>query len=247
MPSFFRSNLNILLKKFGYEFIKIANEPYGIRWLNDIKRLSIAYHKNINIAFDVGANVGTTSIEMLEYSNQVFAFECHPDTFKKLEHSLTGKNAYAFEIALSDVSGSNVFYDYGDLGYINSLSPNSRYAVRFGKKPSELHVITSTIDKFCAQQNVFQIDILKIDTEGHDFIVIKGAERMLRNNAITFIYFEFNNFVQEKGTSGGSLNEVTEFLSKFGFQFVGTYTDYILTENKMFVVANALLFNPNAC
>lgn len=34
---FFRSSLNMLLKKFGYEFTKIANEPYGIKWLNDIK------------------------------------------------------------------------------------------------------------------------------------------------------------------------------------------------------------------
>jgi hypothetical protein len=53
---------------------------------------------------------------------------------------------------------------------------------------------------------------LKIDTEGHDFNVLKGAERMLRNNSIAFIYFEFNDFIQEKSTNGGSLNEITEYL-----------------------------------
>jgi hypothetical protein len=55
MPSFFRNNINILLKNFGYELTKIANEPYGIRWLNDIKKLCCAYDKKIDIAFDVGA------------------------------------------------------------------------------------------------------------------------------------------------------------------------------------------------
>jgi hypothetical protein len=55
------------------------------------------------------------------------------------------------------------------------------------------------------------------------------------------------DFIQEKSTNGGSLNEITDYLSSFGFQFVGTYTDYIVTEKKMFVVANALLFNPSAC
>lgn len=247
MPSFFRNNLNSLLKNFGYELTKIANEPYGIRWLNDIKKLCCAYDKKIDIAFDVGANVGATSIEMLECSNSVYAFECHPDTFKKLECNLAGTNAQTFEMAMSDVSGSNILYDYGELGYINSLSPNARYAVHFKKKASQLQVTTTTIDDFCEQNSIFKIDVLKIDTEGHDFNVLKGAERMLRNNAIAFIYFEFNDFIQEKSTNGGSLNEITEYLSSFGFQFVGTYTDYIVTEKKMFVVANALLVNPSAC
>jgi FkbM family methyltransferase len=246
MPSFFRKKLNTVLQNFGYELTKIENDPYGIRWLNDIKKLCSAYHKKINIAFDVGANVGTTSIEMLECSHSVYSFECHPVTFKKLECTLAGTKAQAFEIALSDVSGSKVLYDYGELGYINSLSPNARYAVHFKKKASQLQVTTTTIDDFCTQNSISKIDILKIDTEGHDFNVLKGAERMLRNNSIAFIYFEFNDFIQEKSTNGGSLNEITEYLSSFGFQFIATYTDYIVTEKKMFVVANALLFNPTS-
>ena len=68
---------------------------------------------------------------------------------------------------------------------------------------------------------------------------------MLINNSIAFIYLKFNDFIKEKSTNGGFLNEITEYLSGFGFQFVATYTDYIVTEQKMFVVANALLFNPN--
>ena len=94
--------------------------------------------------------------------------------------------------------------------------------------------------------SISTIDLLKIDTEGHDFSVIKGAEEMFASNSVAFVYFEFNDFNQESGTNGGSLNEITDHLSKFGFQFVATYTDYIVTDQKMFVVANALLFNPNA-
>ena len=246
MPSFFRTTLNKTLKKYGYQLAKIENEPFGIGWLNDVKRLSNAYGRKTNIALDIGANIGVTTIEMLEYFDCVYAFECHPITFKALEHNLIGTRAHAFEIALSDASGLETLYDYGDDGYINSLTSNARYAVRFDKKAAELQVTTNTIDGFCMDNSISTIDLLKIDTEGHDFSVIKGAEKMLSSNCISFIYFEFNGFTSEAGTNGGSLNEITEYLSKFGFQFVATYTDYIVTDQKMFVVANALLFNPNA-
>jgi hypothetical protein len=144
------------------------------------------------------------------------------------------------------VSGQDILYDHGEQGYINSLTPNARYAVRFDKKAAELSVMTKTIDEFCSENAISKIDILKIDTEGYDFNVLRGAQKMLSSNSVAFTYFEFNDFTQGAGTEGGSLNEITEYLSGFGFQFVATYTDYIVTEQRMFVVANALLFNPYA-
>jgi FkbM family methyltransferase len=248
MPSLIRKSLNNALHKFGYELTKIHNDSFGIRWLNDVKRLSDSYGKKINVAFDVGANIGVTTKEMLQYfdSSKVYAFECHPNTFNKLTKNLAGTSAYPFEIALSNTSGSDTFYDYGDEGYINSLTPNAPYAVRFKKKAAELNVIKTTIDEFCFKNSISKIDLLKIDTEGHDINVLRGGQKMLSSNSVAFVYFEFNDFYQDINTDGGSLNEITQYLSGFGFKFVATYTDYIVTEEKMFVVANALLFNPNA-
>jgi len=248
MPSLIRKSLNITLQKFGYELTKIHNDSFGIRWLNDVKRLSNSYGKQINVAFDVGANIGVTTKEMLRYfdASKVYAFECHPNTFNMLEKNLEGTRAYPFEIALSNTSGSDTFYDYGDEGYINSLTPNAPYAVRFKKKAAELNVTKTTIDEFCLKNLISKIDLLKIDTEGHDINVLRGGQKMLSSNSVAFVYFEFNDFYQDINTDGGSLNTMTDYLSGFGFKFVATYTDYIVTEEKMFVVANALLFNPNA-
>lgn len=248
MPSLIRKSLNNTLQKFGYELTKTHNDSFGIRWLNDVKRLSNSYGKKINIAFDVGANIGVTTKEMLQYfdTSNVYAFECHPNIFNKLAKNLAGTRACPFEIALSNTSGKDTFYDYGDEGYINSLSPNAPYAVRFKKKATKLSVMKKTIDEFCFENTISKIDLLKIDTEGHDINVLRGGHKMLSSNSIAFIYFEFNDFYQDINTDGGSLNTMTEYLSGFGFKFVATYTDYIVTEQKMFVVANALLFNPNA-
>jgi len=219
---------------------------FRISWLNDVKRLSNAYGRKTHIAFDIGANIGITAIEMLEHFDSVYAFECHPSSFKALEQNLIGTRGHAFEVALSNAPGLKTLNDYGGKRHTNSLTSNARYAVRFNQKVAELQVTTNTIDRFSMDNSISTIDLLKIDTEGHDFSVIKGAERMFASNSVAFVYFEFNDFNQESGSSGGSLNEITDYLSKFGFQFVATYTDYILTDQKMFVVANALLFNPNA-
>jgi hypothetical protein len=48
-----------------------------------------------------------------------------------------------------------------------------------------------TIDNYCTQKNIAHIDFLKIDVEGFELNVLKGAKKMLENNAIEFIQFEF--------------------------------------------------------
>jgi hypothetical protein len=49
-----------------------------------------------------------------------------------------------------------------------------------------------TIDDYCAEHGITFIDHLKIDTEGHDLFVLKGAQRMLRERRIGALQFEFS-------------------------------------------------------
>lgn len=130
-------------------------------------------------------------------SSYVYAFECHPLTFKNLVDNIVGTRANAYEIALSDASGQDTLYDYGGAGYINSLTPNARYAVRFDKRAAELSVATKTIDEFCTESAISKIDILKIDTEGHDFNVLKGAKKcylIIRLPSFTLSLMIFSRF-----------------------------------------------------
>src|SRR5690606_3866529 len=48
-----------------------------------------------------------------------------------------------------------------------------------------------TIDQFCRDQNISNIDFLKLDIEGHEMAALRGASEMLNKNAIRFIQFEF--------------------------------------------------------
>ena len=43
------------------------------------------------------------------------------------------------------------------------------------------------------------------------------------------------------GTTGGALNELSEYLAEYNFHFVATYTDYVHTVDDLFVVSNLLM------
>jgi hypothetical protein len=49
----------------------------------------------------------------------------------------------------------------------------------------------TTVDKFCKEKGVDRIDLLKIDTEGCELQVLKGAQEMLSGGYIKVIQFEF--------------------------------------------------------
>ena len=64
---------------------------------------------------------------------------------------------------------------------------------------------------------------------------------MLSNGRVEFVYSEFNDCRTRSGTTGGSLNEISDYLADFNFHFVSTYTDYVHADADLFVVSNLLM------
>ena len=73
------------------------------------------------------------------------------------------------------------------------LDPNHPSMARLSENPKGLpeSVAIDTIDNFCQSHRISAIDILKIDTEGHDLSVLKGARNALCERKIGMIQFEF--------------------------------------------------------
>jgi hypothetical protein len=81
---------------------------------------------------------------------------------------------------------------------------------------------------------------LKVDVEGFELEVLKGAETMLGRGAISFVYFEFNDISSEENTTGGALAPVDELLKRHGYHFIASYNDYLIGDSELFAVSNAL-------
>jgi FkbM family methyltransferase len=216
--------------------------PFGIDYQNDISRLCELYGGSIDVFFDIGANVGQTSVTALANFTgaRIIAFEPDSTTFHALIKNIHNSRFQPFNLALSDKSGEAHFFDYGALATSNSLVEDSQYAARARHPATVRTVKCDTLDDFCIAHGIERIDVLKIDTEGHELAVLQGAKKMLASKLIRFVYVEFNTLMPRAGTTGGALLPISEVLEPLGFRFVASYAEFMITTGDLFVTSNAL-------
>ena len=182
---------------FGYKIINLKKNKSN---LDQYLKTLINYNPLI---FDVGANNGQ-SVENFKkiYPEAKFhCFEPNPDVWNILDKNYKdNKNVVTNIIAVSDQIGTNKFHIYANSKHssFNKLIPNHQYTKErsktFNLKESEylkkiVDVKTITLDKYCEENNIKNIDILKIDTEGSEFDVLKGLNDD-DFKIIKFIFFE---------------------------------------------------------
>lgn len=148
------------------------------------------------VALDVGADVGewTSALENRLSakcaSSRIYAFEPVASTRLLLEKNL-GQGAHAsvtvVPAGLSNVAGAGLMFVVDDGAGTNSLHAGDRPPNRTAE------VVMDTVDRFCAQQKIDHVDLMKIDTEGHDFAVLEGSLGMLGRSAIDVVQFEYNH------------------------------------------------------
>ena len=72
---------------------------------------------------------------------------------------------------------------------------------------------TTTIDNICFKNNINEIDVLKIDTEGSELNVLKGASKMLKNTKIILV-----EILDEKKNYDEKYKKVCDLIESFGFE-----------------------------
>ena len=181
-----RRTVRSILERRGYWIRHQSVLPYGVEYQHDIRRLSNIFGTSVNVFFDVGANSGQTSAAALTSfpDATVYAFEPDKATFTALTANIRSSRFCPFNLALSDRCGEARFFDYGALATSNSLVEDSQYASRSNHQATIRSVDCDTLDGLCRKLGVDQIDVLKVDTEGHDLAVLRGAERMLAERRI---------------------------------------------------------------
>jgi FkbM family methyltransferase len=226
--------------RFGYRIEKTRFQRYGIDPIVDVLRLSGKFGVPIDRAFDVGANVGQTAAALTEAFPQadILCFEPVAATYRQLQTAAAlMPRVRAFNIALSDSAGEAVMHTY-DSSLLSSLEPNALFTE--GRAATTETCRKETLDAFCAEQGIERIGLLKIDTEGHDLSVLRGAAAMLAQGRIGFVLTEFNRLDGEGGETIGSLNAIAGLLRTYGYTFICSYIDDIIQRERPFVVGNAL-------
>lgn len=151
---------------------------------------------------DVGANVGNYSIKVHNsYNNvKVFALEPHPGNFKKLKENTKNHNIEIINKACGAKKGRVKIYDYSDKGSSHASTTKGVIEKIHNEKSKEIKVEMTTVDDLSREKKIEKIDLLKIDTEGNELNVIKGAQKLINNKSIRCIQFEFNEMNTESRT-----------------------------------------------
>jgi FkbM family methyltransferase len=157
------------------------------------------------VCLDIGANIGTHTLALarLACKGGVVAFEANPRTFEYLSRNVASLPAPKADIALVncalwDTPGQLKLADMDALAGCSFVSPPDDVAqiealIRQVINPSDiegvdLHIdITAVpavpLDSWLADNPLSRIDLIKIDVEGAEMHVLRGAERLLRTHA----------------------------------------------------------------
>lgn len=168
------------------------------------------------VAFDVGANIGEISLLFSRFvgaNGQVHSFECTSDTFSRLQEiiSTARRNFITLNNAcLSDKEGTVPFHVYDDEHAAwNTMAdrPLENYGINIKPVRTE-ELAATTIDSYCASRSIPRIDLLKVDVEGAEYQVIKGASRMMKEKRIGCLIFEFGQTTFDMGNTPEMLKEL---------------------------------------
>lgn len=145
--------------------------------------------------FDVGANRGQFLQELLDNIGNtdcsIHCFEPGKTPFTDLAAAYGNDSRTRLNnIGLGNDRGEKqIFYDVAGSGCASLTKRNlDHLGIYFDQ--SELISLT-TLDEYCAENGVDEIDLVKIDVEGHELDVLNGAHRMFDARAINMVSFEF--------------------------------------------------------
>ena len=176
----------------------------------------------IGTVFDVGANLGQSAkIYLARFpGSHVYCFEPVSNTFHQLQRNLKGNqrvDCYHLALGSSKRRGTMVLEGDPDRFFLTDQSAET---------PGDRSVATEsvdvvTLDEFCQTKGIDQINYLKIDTEGGDLEVLKGALNMLTGQKVDLLELE-------AGMNPGNKKHVRfetlkEFLESHGYFLFGIY------------------------
>ena len=177
----------------------------------------------IRTFIDVGANLGNWTALFVDSglcNRRGFLFEPSRYSVTRLtERFRQISDIEIVEAAVADFVGETSFFEGPSGCEQSSLLPSN------SPEKVERSVCVTTIDRAMHEREVTEIDIMKIDAEGYDLHVLRGATQMLSRQKIGVIQFEYNS---PWSLAGSTLAGARNLLCKCGYEV------YLLRRNGLY-------------
>ena len=191
------------------------------------------------IFLDVGANIGAIVLPVCRLRSDIsaIAVEASANVFLYLKRNVEINeigNILIKQIAISQRDDEKLeFYspakEYGK----GSFSPV------FTKTPEIVHTIT--IETLLRRENIKVLDFIKVDVEGYEYFVFKGAETIFKNSGAPDILFEFLHWTEEL-IPGLKIGDAQRLLLTYGYSIYKIVDNRTVPMDSILTEGSAMLF-----
>jgi FkbM family methyltransferase len=166
---------------------------------------------------DVGANVGMFSLMAAHFwakEGKVLALEASPQIIQWLRYNHEQNPAQNLTVRHAAVTESSG----GEISFFNA--PDAKFGMgsltnRFSS--SAVKVKTVSVDDAVAEAQLGHVHVMKVDVEGHELGVFKGAAKLLAQQPAPLIVFEFNDWAENRD-DGSRAGDAQRYLQSLGYQ-----------------------------
>lgn len=207
---------------------KVVRSRFGdAAWVADSgeKWLVRAIAPQCRVFVDVGANTGEWTALVLEATRGAKGFLFEPGaTALSILQGRFGALAgiQIIPVALADVEGEQTFFEEAGAGGMSSFLPGHSLQASTERR----RVKVATLDQVLDGLGVETVDFLKVDTEGFDLHVLRGARRRLQARRIKVLQFEYQH---AWARAGATLGGAFRLLEESGYSVYLLHTDGLYT------------------
>ena len=204
---------------------------YKKKILNFLKSLKL---QNLDVVFDVGAHEGEMQFFFLKNFNvkKIISFEASEINFSQLKKNVElnkkrffHSNILIENIALGEESEKKIFKQFIETSSstFSNINTNSKYFKKkfqllnkkrdnsfFEKKQIQL----TPLNEYLENKKINKIDILKIDTEGYEFEILKGLKNQIKIIDIIFFEHHYDDMINKSYT----FSDIHNLLKKNNFE-----------------------------
>jgi FkbM family methyltransferase len=206
---------------------------------------------NIHTIVEIGArDCGETIHFNQAYPDaKIYSFECNPDTLPLCKQKIMGvKKITLIEKAIINTEDSSITFfnidkektqsDWGDKnpGASSLLKASGKYTVE-NYVQKEVTVAATTLQKFCNEYKIDNIDLLWMDIQGAELMALQSAKDHIASIKLMHLEVEFFEIYKSQPL----FNDLKSFLELNGFHFLGFTYVSVYSADAVFINKNIAL------
>ena len=179
--------------------------------------------RNLNLIIDVGAHKGESIINFNKYFivEKILSFEPSKKNFshlKKVSQKFKNVEIYNYACGVKNEEKVLNYSQESSSSTLNQINENSKYfklkrkifGLSIEKLFTEELIQIKRLDEFLITNKITEIDLLKIDTEGYEFDVIKGLNSRIQNIHMIYLEHHYDDMIKKNYT----FSEINDYLKK---------------------------------